>query len=43
MSFYPSGMEGAAHFAGASYQCVDASLNKGVVLPGGGRSLFSER
>lgn len=35
VSFYPSGMEGAAHFAGASYQCVDASLNKGVVLPGG--------
>jgi hypothetical protein len=35
VSFYPSGMEGGAHFSGASYQCSDASLNKTVVLPGG--------
>jgi hypothetical protein len=35
VSFYPSGMEGGAHFSGASYQCSDASLKKTVVLPGG--------
>jgi hypothetical protein len=33
--FYPSGIEGGAHFSGASYQCSDAFLKKTVVLPGG--------
>jgi hypothetical protein len=35
VSFYPSGMEGGAHFSGASYQCSDAFIKKTVVLPGG--------
>jgi hypothetical protein len=35
VSFYPSGMEGGAHFSGASYRCSDASIKKTVVLPGG--------
>jgi hypothetical protein len=35
VSFYPSGIEGGAHFSGASYQCSNASIKKTVVLPGG--------
>src|SRR5262249_46103077 len=35
VSFYPSGIQGGAHFSGASYQCSNATINKTVVLPGG--------
>jgi len=35
VSFYPSSVEGGAHFSGASYQCSDAFIKKTVVLPGG--------
>lgn len=35
MSFQPSSIEGGAQFSGASYQCVGASIEKTVTLPGG--------
>ena len=35
VSFQPSSIEGGAQFSGASYQCVGASIEKTVTLPGG--------